>query len=88
MPHRQTSVGRVAYSDTGNGPTWCSCTRRCTTATTTLRLSTLAASHRVLAVDWPGHGESPPFPAAAGHRRLLADSSRRSSSSRICTTYG
>lgn len=59
MPHLQTSAGRVAYSDTGTGPIL-------VLLHATLHdrhdydpvLPALAASHRVIAVDWPGHGES------------------------------
>lgn len=70
MPHLQTSAGRVAYSDTGSGPTL-------VLLHATLHdrhdydpvLSALAASHRVIAVDWPGHGESD---ADAGGRQVTA----------------
>ena len=70
MPHLQTSAGRVAYSDTGSGPIL-------VLLHATLHdrhdydsvLPALAASHRVIAVDWPGHGESD---AAAGGRQVTA----------------
>src|ERR1700679_4062301 len=70
MPHLQTSAGRVAYSDTGSGP-------MLVLLHATLHdrhdydsvLPALAASHRVIAVDWPGHGESD---APAGGRQLTA----------------
>ncbi len=61
MTHIQTRAGRVAYRETGNGPT-------------VLLLhanlhdrhdfdpivETLARRYRTVAVDWPGHGESDP----------------------------
>jgi pimeloyl-ACP methyl ester carboxylesterase len=70
MPHLQTSAGRVAYSDTGTGPIL-------VLLHATLHdrhdydpvLAALAASHRVVAVDWPGHGESD---ADAGGRQVTA----------------
>ena len=70
MPHLQTSAGRVAYSDTGSGPTL-------VLLHATLHdrhdydpvLSALATSHRVMAVDWPGHGESD---ATAGGQQVTA----------------
>jgi pimeloyl-ACP methyl ester carboxylesterase len=70
MPHLQTSAGRVAYSDTGNGPML-----MLLHATLHDRhdydpiLTALATSHRVMAVDWPGHGESD---AAAGGQPVTA----------------
>jgi pimeloyl-ACP methyl ester carboxylesterase len=70
MPHLQTSAGRVAYSDTGTGPIL-------VLLHATLHdrhdydsvLAALAASHRVVAVDWPGHGESD---SDAGGRQVTA----------------
>jgi pimeloyl-ACP methyl ester carboxylesterase len=70
MPYLQTSAGRVAYSDTGTGPIL-------VLLHATLHdrhdydsiLPALAASHRVVAVDWPGHGESD---AVAGARQVTA----------------
>ena len=70
MPHLQTSAGRVAYSDTGSGP-------MLVLLHATLHdrhdydsvLPALAANHRVIAVDWPGHGESD---AAAGGQQVTA----------------
>ena len=70
MPHLQTSAGRVAYSDTGSGP-------MLVLLHATLHdrhdydpiLTALAASHRVIAVDWPGHGESD---AAGGGQQVTA----------------
>jgi pimeloyl-ACP methyl ester carboxylesterase len=70
MPHLQTSAGRVVYSDTGSGPTL-------VLLHATLHdrhdydpiLTALAASHRVIAVDWPGHGESD---ATAGGQQVTA----------------
>jgi pimeloyl-ACP methyl ester carboxylesterase len=70
MPHLQTSAGRVAYSDTGSGP-------MLVLLHATLHdrhdydsvLPALAASHRVIAVDWPGHGESD---ALAGGPQITA----------------
>jgi len=70
MPHLQTSAGRVAYSDIGSGP-------MLVLLHATLHdrhdydpiLTALATSHRVIAVDWPGHGESD---AAAGGQRVIA----------------
>ena len=59
MPHLQTSAGRVSYTDTGTGPIL-----MLLHATLHDRhdydpvLPALAAGHRVIAVDWPGHGES------------------------------
>jgi pimeloyl-ACP methyl ester carboxylesterase len=74
MPHLQTSAGRVAYSDTGTGPIL---VLLHATLHATLHdrhdydpvLAALAASHRVVAVDWPGHGESD---ADAGGRQVTA----------------
>jgi pimeloyl-ACP methyl ester carboxylesterase len=70
MPHLQTSAGRVAYSDTGKGPIL-------VLLHATLHdrrdydpvVPALAAHHRVIALDWPGHGESDPD---AGGRRVTA----------------
>jgi pimeloyl-ACP methyl ester carboxylesterase len=70
MPSLQTSAGRVAYSDTGTGPLL-------VLLHATLHdrhdfdpvLPALAAHHRVIAVDWPGHGESD---ADAGGKRVTA----------------
>jgi pimeloyl-ACP methyl ester carboxylesterase len=70
MPHLQTSAGQVAYTDTGTGPIL-------VLLHATLHdrhdydpvLPALAAGHRVLAVDWPGHGESD---ANAGGRQVTA----------------
>jgi pimeloyl-ACP methyl ester carboxylesterase len=70
MPHLQTSAGRVAYSDTGSGPIL-------VLLHATLHdrhdydsvLPALVASHRVIAVDWPGHGRSD---ALAGGRQITA----------------
>jgi pimeloyl-ACP methyl ester carboxylesterase len=75
VPSLQTSAGRVAYSDTGTGPLL-------VLLHATLHdrhdfdpvVPALAAAHRVVAMDWPGHGESDPDaggrPVTAG---LLAD---------------
>jgi pimeloyl-ACP methyl ester carboxylesterase len=65
-----TSAGRMAYSDTGTGPIL-------VLLHATLHdrhvydpvLAVLAASHRVLAVDWLGHGESDAF---KGGRQVTA----------------
>ena len=70
MPYLHTSAGRVAYSDTGSGPVL-------VLLHATLHdrhdydpvLSTLASSHRVIALDWPGHGESD---AVAGGQQVTA----------------
>jgi pimeloyl-ACP methyl ester carboxylesterase len=56
----QTRVGEVAYSDTGTGPV-------VVLLHATLHdrhdfdaiLPSLSRDHRVIAVDWPGHGDSP-----------------------------
>ncbi|MGZ0147425.1 alpha/beta fold hydrolase [Kribbella sp. WER1] len=70
MPYLPSSAGRVAYSDTGSGPVL-------VLLHATLHdrhdfdpvLQALAADHRVIAVDWPGHGESDPD---AGGRAVTA----------------
>ncbi|BCJ33518.1 2-succinyl-6-hydroxy-2,4-cyclohexadiene-1-carboxy late synthase [Actinocatenispora thailandica] len=70
MPSLQTSAGRVAYSDTGAGPLL-------VLLHATLHdrhdfdpvLPALATRHRVIAVDWPGHGDSD---ADAGGRPVTA----------------
>lgn len=70
MPNLHTSAGRVAYSDTGSGPLL-------VLLHATLHdrhdfdpvVPALAATHRVIAVDWPGHGESD---AEAGGRPVTA----------------
>ncbi|HZX08965.1 alpha/beta hydrolase [Kribbella sp.] len=70
MPSLPSTAGRVAYSDTGTGPVL-------VLLHATLHdrhdydpvLPALAADHRVIAVDWPGHGESDPD---AGGRPVTA----------------
>ncbi|MFD7158807.1 alpha/beta fold hydrolase [Kribbella sp. NPDC059898] len=70
MPSLPSVAGRVAYSDTGSGPVL-------VLLHATLHdrhdfdpvLPALAADHRVIAVDWPGHGASDP---AAGGRAVTA----------------
>jgi pimeloyl-ACP methyl ester carboxylesterase len=74
MPHLQTSAGRVAYSDTGSGP-------MLVLLHATLHdrhdydpvLAALAASHRVIAMDWLGHGDSDPAADGQVTAPLLAD---------------
>ena len=73
MPSLQVRTGRLAYSDTGTG-------RPIVLLHATLHdrhdfdpvIDTLARTHRVIAVDWPGHGESDPA-AVAVTGPLLAD---------------
>jgi len=75
----QTRVGPVSYSDDGAGPVFVALH-----AALHDRhdfdpiLPTLARSYRVIAVDWPGHGESPPprapfTPSAALYADVLED---------------
>ncbi|OBK43459.1 alpha/beta fold hydrolase [Mycobacterium kubicae] len=74
-----TRVGEVAYSDCGAGPV-------VVLLHATLHdrhdfdaiASRLVYDHRVIAVDWPGHGDSPPRspnyrPTAASFADVLAD---------------
>src|SRR6201996_2708813 len=75
----QTRVGEVAYSDTGEGPV-------VVLLHATLHdrhdfdaiLPSLCRDHRVIALDWPGHGDSPApvpnyRPTAASFADVLAD---------------
>jgi pimeloyl-ACP methyl ester carboxylesterase len=75
----QTRVGEVAYSDTGEGPV-------VVLLHATLHdrhdfdaiVPSLRRDHRVIAVDWPGHGDSPApepnyRPTAASFADALAD---------------
>ncbi|MGA8548142.1 MAG: alpha/beta hydrolase [Mycobacterium sp.] len=75
----QTRVGEVAYSDTGEGPV-------VVLLHATLHdrhdfdaiTPSLRRDHRVIAVDWPGHGDSPApvpnyQPTAASFADVLAD---------------
>ena len=73
----QTRVGEVAYSDSGEGPV-------VVLLHATLHdrhdfdaiAPSLGRDHRVIAVDWPGHGDSPPPsqpPTAALFADVLAD---------------
>jgi pimeloyl-ACP methyl ester carboxylesterase len=75
----QTRVGEVAYTDTGEGPA-------VVLLHATLHdrhdfdaiVPSLRRDHRVIAVDWPGHGESPAptpnyRPTAASFADALAD---------------
>jgi pimeloyl-ACP methyl ester carboxylesterase len=71
----QTRAGRIAYSESGSGPT-------ILLLHATLHdrhdfdpiVDTLARHHRVIAVDWPGHGESEPLVAGmAASAPLFAD---------------
>jgi pimeloyl-ACP methyl ester carboxylesterase len=72
MPYLQARTGRVAYADTGKG-------RPIVLLHATLHdrhdfdpvADTLARHHRVIAVDWPNHGESDHAEAITGP--LLAD---------------
>ncbi len=75
MPTIQTRAGRVAYSEIGSGPT-------VLLLHATLHdrrdfdpiLETLARRYRVIAVDWPGHGDSDPVdPAVEPSAPLFAD---------------
>ncbi|MFT4088556.1 MAG: alpha/beta hydrolase [Gordonia sp. (in: high G+C Gram-positive bacteria)] len=64
MKHVATSFGQVAYESTGDGPP-------VVLLHATLHdhhdfdavAGVLATRHRVLAIDWPGHGQSAPAPA-------------------------
>jgi pimeloyl-ACP methyl ester carboxylesterase len=75
----QTRVGKVAYSDCGEGPA-------VVLLHATLHdrrdfdpiVAALCADHRVIALDWPGHGESPApvpdyRPTAASFADVLTD---------------
>jgi pimeloyl-ACP methyl ester carboxylesterase len=71
----QTRVGEVAYSDTGEGPV-------VVLLHATLHdrhdfdaiVPTLRREHRVIAVDWPGHGDSPaPVPSYQPTAASFAD---------------
>jgi pimeloyl-ACP methyl ester carboxylesterase len=75
----QTRVGKVAYSDTGEGPV-------VVLLHATLHdrhdfdaiAPSLSRDHRVIAVDWPGHGDSPAptpnyQPTAASFADVLVD---------------
>jgi pimeloyl-ACP methyl ester carboxylesterase len=75
----QTRVGKVAYTDTGEGPV-------VVLLHATLHdrhdfdaiAPTLSRHHRVIAVDWPGHGDSPAptpnyQPTAASFADVLVD---------------
>jgi pimeloyl-ACP methyl ester carboxylesterase len=75
----KTRVGKVAYSDTGDGPA-------VVLLHATLHdrhdfdaiVPTLRRDHRVIAVDWPGHGDSPApapsyRPTAASFADVLVD---------------
>lgn len=75
----ETRVGKVAYSDTGEGPV-------VVLLHATLHdrhdfdaiVPTLRRDHRVIAVDWPGHGDSPAptpnyWPTAASFADVLVD---------------
>ncbi len=75
MPTIHTRAGRVAYNETGSGPT-------VLLLHATLHdrrdfdpiLETLARRYRVIAVDWPGHGDSDPVdPAVEPSAPLFAD---------------
>src|ERR1700738_5167929 len=74
-----TRVGKIAYSDTGEGPV-------VVLLHATLHdrhdfdaiAPSLSRDHRVIAVDWPGHGDSPAptpnyKPTAASFADVLAD---------------
>jgi pimeloyl-ACP methyl ester carboxylesterase len=74
-----TRVGKIAYSDTGEGPV-------VVLLHATLHdrrdfdaiAPSLRRDHRVIALDWPGHGDSPPpvpsyRPTAASFADVLAD---------------
>ena len=68
-----TRAGEVAYSDTGEGPV-------VVLLHATLHdrhdfdaiLPSLCRDHRVIAVDWPGHGDSP-APSQPPSAPLFAD---------------
>jgi pimeloyl-ACP methyl ester carboxylesterase len=75
----ETQVGNIAYSDTGEGPV-------VVLLHATLHdrrdfdaiAPTLGRDHRVIALDWPGHGDSPAptpsyRPTAASFADVLAD---------------
>jgi pimeloyl-ACP methyl ester carboxylesterase len=74
-----TRVGKIAYSDTGEGPVVVLLhaalhDRRDFDAIA----PSLRRDHRVIALDWPGHGDSPPpapsyRPTAASFADVLAD---------------
>ena len=65
MPTIDTSLGTVSYTDEGAGPpiVLLHATLHDRTDFAPVHGALAAAGRRVLALDWPGHGESPP-PAA------------------------
>jgi pimeloyl-ACP methyl ester carboxylesterase len=72
MPTIQTRAGRVAYNELGSGPTVL-----LLHATLHTRhdfdpiVDTLARRYRVIAVDWPGHGDSDPIDSTLEPGALL-----------------
>ncbi|CAA0128399.1 putative protein [Mycolicibacterium vanbaalenii] len=73
MPLAETSSGTLAYSDQGTGPVvvLLHATLHDRTDYTDVAAA-LARRYRVIAVDWPGHGDSP-APAQPLSAVLLAD---------------
>jgi len=75
MPFADSEGARIYYDDRGAGepallclPGWC--VHHTIFAPTAERLS---ARHRVLAMDWRGHGRSPASDRDWGHAEMLAD---------------
>ncbi len=61
MPTLDTSLGTVSYTDEGSGPLIMLLHATLHDRTDFAPVhGALAAGRRVLALDWPGHGESPP----------------------------
>ena len=88
----ETRVGQVAYSDAGEGPV-------VVLLHATLHdrrdfdaiVPNLLHDHRVIALDWPGHGDSPaPAPSYAPRQRLRRAGTRVSARAhpRRCHSYG
>ncbi|MDT5053028.1 MAG: hypothetical protein QOF66_1394 [Mycobacterium sp.] len=60
MPMMQTSLGAVSYTDEGSGPAIVLLPAALHDRTDFMPVTeALANGRRVLALDWPGHGESP-----------------------------
>ncbi|GAA1683724.1 alpha/beta fold hydrolase [Fodinicola feengrottensis] len=73
MPYVSTTAGRVFYRERGAGPPIVLLHAALHDHTDfDLIAEPLSADHKVIAVDWPGHGESDPAPARLS-ARLFAD---------------